>query len=60
MLLLFLLFYSYVDQEFLKTNAKCSSCARWRVETAITWGKSQENRKFRSSQSDLYSEIRIT
>lgn len=49
-----------MDQEFLKTNAKCSSCARWRVETAITWGKSQENRKFRSSQSDFYSEIRIT
>jgi len=31
------------DQEYLKANSKCSSCARWRIETAITWGKSQEH-----------------
>ncbi|EDW96190.2 uncharacterized protein Dyak_GE25033 [Drosophila yakuba] len=36
-------------KDYLKNNAKCSSCARWRVETATTWGKSQENRKFRST-----------
>ncbi|XP_023172805.2 ionotropic receptor 93a [Drosophila hydei] len=34
-------------KEYLKVNSKCASCARWRFETAITWGKSQENRKFR-------------
>ncbi|XP_041673704.1 ionotropic receptor 93a [Drosophila eugracilis] len=36
-------------KDYLKANARCSSCARWRVETAITWGKSQENRKFRTA-----------
>ncbi|XP_070072674.1 ionotropic receptor 93a, partial [Drosophila takahashii] len=36
-------------KDYLKTNARCSSCARWRIETAITWGKSQENRKFRAA-----------
>ncbi|XP_036673831.3 ionotropic receptor 93a isoform X2 [Drosophila suzukii] len=35
-------------KEYLKANSKCSSCARWRIETAITWGKSQEHRKFRT------------
>ncbi|XP_037717330.1 ionotropic receptor 93a [Drosophila subpulchrella] len=35
-------------KDYLKANSKCSSCARWRIETAITWGKSQEHRKFRT------------
>ncbi|KAH8268070.1 hypothetical protein KR018_012072, partial [Drosophila ironensis] len=35
-------------KDYLKANSKCASCARWRVETAITWGKSQENSKFRT------------
>ncbi|KAH8382894.1 hypothetical protein KR009_005738 [Drosophila setifemur] len=35
-------------KDYLKNNSKCASCAKWRVETAITWGKSQENRKFRT------------
>jgi len=43
------------DQEYLKANSKCSSCARWRIETAITWGKSQEHRKFRTGLSRISS-----
>ncbi|XP_017844834.1 ionotropic receptor 93a [Drosophila busckii] len=34
-------------KDYLKTNSKCASCSRWRIETAITWGKSQENEMFR-------------
>ncbi|XP_032312230.1 ionotropic receptor 93a [Drosophila ananassae] len=36
-------------KDYLKANSKCASCARWQIETAITWGKSQENRKFRAA-----------
>ncbi|XP_003736546.3 ionotropic receptor 93a [Drosophila pseudoobscura] len=36
-------------KEYLKTNSKCASCAKWRFETAITWGKSQQNRQFRTA-----------
>lgn len=37
------------------TNSRCASCSRWRIETAITWGKSQENRKFRTGEFDTPS-----
>ncbi|KAH8343645.1 hypothetical protein KR059_002422, partial [Drosophila kikkawai] len=36
-------------KDYLKANSRCASCAKWRIETAITWGKSQENRKYRSA-----------
>ncbi|XP_068154999.1 ionotropic receptor 93a [Drosophila tropicalis] len=36
-------------KDYLKLNSKCASCARWRIDTAITWGKTQESRQFRTA-----------
>ncbi|KAI9577332.1 hypothetical protein GQX74_013041 [Glossina fuscipes] len=30
-------------RNYLKDHISCSSCARWRVITALTWGKNQEH-----------------
>ncbi|XP_075148376.1 ionotropic receptor 93a [Haematobia irritans] len=30
---------------YLKNHSKCSTCTKWSVETALSWGKSQEHNK---------------
>uniref|UniRef100_A0A905RZW6 Lig_chan-Glu_bd domain-containing protein n=1 Tax=Stomoxys calcitrans TaxID=35570 RepID=A0A905RZW6_STOCA len=32
-------------KEYLKNHSKCSTCSKWRVDTALSWGKSQEHNK---------------
>uniref|UniRef100_A0A1A9W573 Ionotropic glutamate receptor C-terminal domain-containing protein n=1 Tax=Glossina brevipalpis TaxID=37001 RepID=A0A1A9W573_9MUSC len=32
-------------RKYMKDHTSCSSCARWRIITALTWGKNQEHQK---------------
>ncbi|XP_037955299.1 ionotropic receptor 93a-like [Teleopsis dalmanni] len=34
-------------KDYLKLKSSCTSCSRWRIITAITWGRTQEHYKFR-------------
>ncbi|XP_073816312.1 ionotropic receptor 93a [Musca autumnalis] len=32
-------------KEYLKNHSRCSTCSKWRMVTALSWGKSQEHNK---------------
>ncbi|XP_054747886.1 ionotropic receptor 93a isoform X1 [Anastrepha obliqua] len=37
-------------KDYLRTNGKCGSCSYWKIETALSWGKSEEHRKYQSNK----------
>lgn len=39
--------------EYLRTNMKCASCTRWRLITALNWGKSQQSKVYPISMQRL-------
>ncbi|XP_017477570.1 PREDICTED: uncharacterized protein LOC108367467 [Rhagoletis zephyria] len=36
-------------KDYLRANSKCSSCSHWKIETALTWGKSEEHQRYLSN-----------
>ncbi|XP_014095980.3 ionotropic receptor 93a isoform X1 [Bactrocera oleae] len=36
-------------KEYLREYSKCTSCSHWKIETALTWGKSEEHRRYQSN-----------
>ncbi|XP_037810946.1 ionotropic receptor 93a [Lucilia sericata] len=34
-----------IMKEYLKDHSRCESCSKWRIDTAINWGKSQEHKR---------------
>ncbi|KAM7360872.1 ionotropic receptor 93a isoform 2-T2 [Cochliomyia hominivorax] len=34
-----------IMREYLKDFSVCASCSKWRIDTAINWGKSQEHKR---------------
>uniref|UniRef100_A0A1I8M4L7 Ionotropic glutamate receptor C-terminal domain-containing protein n=1 Tax=Musca domestica TaxID=7370 RepID=A0A1I8M4L7_MUSDO len=39
-------------KEYLKNHSRCSTCSKWRLTTALSWGKSQEHNKPRRGLSE--------
>ncbi|XP_067617872.1 ionotropic receptor 93a isoform X3 [Eurosta solidaginis] len=37
-------------KDYLRTKSKCSSCAEWKIETALTWGKNEEHKRYQSNK----------
>uniref|UniRef100_W8BGJ6 Glutamate receptor ionotropic, delta-1 n=2 Tax=Ceratitis capitata TaxID=7213 RepID=W8BGJ6_CERCA len=36
-------------KDYIRMNSKCASCSHWKIETALTWGKSEEHRRYQTN-----------